>query len=194
LNHFAIGCFPLFILVAKDFYCIHSIQWYRVYKFVLPDKPFIHMLCTESMTTLHICYVFRKFKSLGSSGFSLRKQDYYTPFQCTFTRKKMTTSEVARMGTYPSWYESTSTSVNSGSPDAIQMTSESSSVGSQGEKKCTEEKKLYTIMYCVPLMSPYSGTYIMLCLTKKVIFKHPLLGIRGYNRFSLYLSVPLFVD
>ncbi|XP_060584611.1 period circadian protein homolog 2-like isoform X3 [Ruditapes philippinarum] len=103
----------------------------------------------------------RKFKSLGSSGFSLRKQDYYTPFQCTFTRKKMTTSEVARMGTYPSWYESTSTSVNSGSPDAIQMTSESSSVGSQGEKKCTEEKKLYTIMYCVPLMSPYSESGLL---------------------------------
>ena len=105
----------------------------------------------------YFCCIFRKFKSLGSSGFSLRKQDYYTPFQCTFTRKKMTTREVTQMGTYPSWYESTSTSVNSGSPDAIQMTSESSSLGSQGEAKCTEDRKLYTIMYCVPLMSPYSG-------------------------------------
>ncbi|XP_053378985.1 uncharacterized protein LOC123526667 isoform X2 [Mercenaria mercenaria] len=104
----------------------------------------------------------RKFKSLGSSGFSLRKQDYYTPFQCTFSRKKMTSSEVARMGTYPSWLESTSTSVNSQSPDAIQMTSESSSNGSLGEKtKDVGEKKLYTIMYCVPLMSPYSESGLL---------------------------------
>lgn len=102
--------------------------------------------------------IFRKFKSLGSSGFSLRKHDNYMPFQCTFIQKRMVSSELKRMGTYPSWYESTSTSANSGSPDACQMLSESSSTNSSGEKgKTTEERQLYTIMYCVPLMSPYSG-------------------------------------
>ncbi|KAL4221654.1 circadian regulation of translation [Mactra antiquata] len=95
----------------------------------------------------------RKFKSLASSGFSLRKQDLFTPFQCTFTRKMMTSDEVTRMGTYPSWYESTS--ANSGSPNDFMMSSETSSSGGERPQQ-PKEQKLYTIMYCVPLMSPYS--------------------------------------
>ena len=89
--------------------------------------------------------LFRKFKSLGNSGFSFRKQDSYIPFQCMFTQKSMSANEVRRQGMYPSWYDDTSPSDNTGSPEMDHSELPPS----------PEERKLCTIMDFVPLISPY---------------------------------------
>ena len=66
-----------------------------------------------------------------------------------FTQKMMSTNEVKSQGAYPSWYEGTSPSENTGSPDMGSPDSEMAS--------SPEERKMCTIMYCVPLISPYSS-------------------------------------
>ena len=104
----------------------------------------------------HILFFFRKFKGLGNSGFSLRKQDNYIPFQCMFMLKKMTGAELNKEGSYSSsWFEETSTSGNSGCQEAMVPVFPSSREVRQGS--VLDCKKLYTILYCVPLVSPYSG-------------------------------------
>ena len=139
---------------------------------------------------------FRKFKSLGNSGYSLRKQDSYMPFQCMFQQKMMTVREIKKKGTYPSWYDGTSPSENTGSPPSERSPDRSSpldnagsppldntgssplgNTGSQEEQHeqrdseevqaadSPEERKLCTIMYCVPLISPYSSKFT--CTSKK---------------------------
>ena len=106
---------------------------------------------SEFLQVLRYAVSYRKFKSLGNSGFSLRKEDSYMPFQCMFTQKMMTTGEVKTQGAYPRWYNGTSPSENTGSPDNEQADSELQSSDSP------EEQKMCTIMYCVPLISPYSS-------------------------------------
>lgn len=110
----------------------------------------------------------RKFKSLGNSGYSLRKQDSYMPFQCMFQQKMMTVGEVKKMGTYPSWYDGTSPSENTGSPPS-ERSPHPENTGSPDHQSDTEiqladspeEKKMCTIMYCVPLVSPYSRSGVL---------------------------------
>ena len=100
---------------------------------------------------------FRKFKSLGNSGFSLRKQDSYIPFQCMFTQKIMSAKEVKSQGAYSSWYDGTSPSDNTGSPETGSPETGSPEMDHSELPSSPEERKLCTIMYCVPLISPYSS-------------------------------------
>ena len=69
----------------------------------------------------------------------------------------MTEAELSKEGAYSSsWYEETSTSGQSGSLDVMAMETPSPPEVKQSQE-AVQEKKLYTILYCVPLLSPYSG-------------------------------------
>nr|WGV39374.1 period [Sinonovacula constricta] len=107
----------------------------------------------------------RKFKSLGQSGFSLRKQDYFMPFQCTFTRKLLNKNDLKQHENTTSWYDETSTSGISGSPgDGSQPAVGEDTIHSpnfpHGKPMSPDKAKVYTILYCVPLVSPYIGPHL----------------------------------
>lgn len=113
--------------------------------------------CSSKFGIIMIEY-FREFKSLSNTGFSLRKQETFKPFQCAFLRKRMCKREMQLEASYESQYEDVSfSSGTSWSADHGQARWDSSSDHARSVSS-QDEEKLYTVFYCIPLISPYKGT------------------------------------
>ena len=79
----------------------------------------------------------------------------------------MTVGEIKKKGTYPSWYDGTSPSENTGSPPSENTGSPDDQPDSEIQSTDSpEERRMCTIMYCVPLISPYSSKFS--CLQKEI--------------------------
>lgn len=91
------------------------------------------------------------------TGYSLRRQETFKPFQCTFIHKRMCKREMQLEASSDSQYDVTSySSATSGSAEHPLTQCDLFSDLEKSDSS-QEEEKLYSVFYCIPLISPYKG-------------------------------------
>ncbi|XP_052760845.1 uncharacterized protein LOC128203458 isoform X2 [Mya arenaria] len=98
----------------------------------------------------------RECKRLGATGFSLRKKDKYLPFQCSFARKKMCKREMKADAPVGNRSDEISSSGYSGSVPLWGGSSPSDKEGSG-----SDDDKWYTVLHCMPMVSPYTDVHML---------------------------------
>jgi len=120
------------------------------------------------------CLFSRECKSLVTTGFSLRKQEKYLPFQCYYLRKKMCKREMQAEAAVSTQSDGISSSGYSGSGGQFYSGSASEREGSSASG---DFEKWYTVLHCTPLVSPYTGKLVCHALCETCVLLYGIIII-----------------